>query len=200
MPRTSLGPEIRKARLADVPALAELIGGYARRGVMLPRTEFELAESVRDFTVAVDQGRFAGCGALHIYTADSGEVRSLAVEPSRERRGVGRAIVEALEAEAREFGLRSLFAFTYVAEFFAKLGYRELDRAELPLKAWKDCLRCPKFKACDEIAVRKWIADSPEIASITRAGGDSLYESLPRTTSFSVLPIVGPIPAIPRKN
>jgi amino-acid N-acetyltransferase len=191
---------IRKARLADVPALAELIDGYARRGVMLPRTEFELAEGIRDFTVALDGDRFAGCGALHIYTADSGEVRSLAVDASRERRGVGRAIVEALETEAREFGLRSLFAFTYVTGFFAKLGYRELDRAELPLKAWKDCLRCPKFKACDEIAVRKWIADSPEIASITRASGDSGYVSLPRTSPLPVLPTAIAIAPIPQKN
>ena len=28
-----------------------------------------------------------------------------------------------------------------------------MERGELPLKAWKDCLRCPKFQACDEIAV-----------------------------------------------
>ncbi len=60
-----------------------------------------------------------------------------------------------LEGQAREHDLHSLFAFTYVDGFFRKLGYEEVDRGELPLKAWKDCLRCPKFQACDEIAMPK---------------------------------------------
>jgi amino-acid N-acetyltransferase len=63
--------------------------------------------------------------------------------------------MEALEREAREFDLDAVFAFTYVPGFFAKMGYHEVERGDLPLKAWKDCLRCPKFQACDEIAVLK---------------------------------------------
>ncbi len=63
--------------------------------------------------------------------------------------------MESLEREAEEFDLAAVFAFTYVPGFFRKLGYREVHRGELPLKAWKDCLRCPKFQACDEIAVLK---------------------------------------------
>ncbi len=68
---------------------------------------------------------------------------------------MGRAVVEALEEEARLNDLESIFAFTYVPEFFGKLGFQEIERGELPLKAWKDCLRCPKFQNCDEIAVLK---------------------------------------------
>lgn len=147
--------EVRKASLTDIPALLDLINTYAAKGVMLPRTEFEMAENIRDFLVAFDAGRLVGCGALHFYTAASGEVRSLAVDPSVKTRGIGRALVEALEEEAREQELHSMFAFTYVPGFFAKLGFEEVDRGELPLKAWKDCLRCPKFQACDEIAVLK---------------------------------------------
>jgi amino-acid N-acetyltransferase len=63
--------------------------------------------------------------------------------------------MEALEREAREYDLDIVFAFTYVPGFFSKMGYHEVERGELPLKAWKDCLRCPKFQACDEIAVVK---------------------------------------------
>ena len=122
---------------------------------MLPRTAFELAESIRDFVVAYDGQDLVGCGALHIYTPDSAEIRSLAVDAGAQKSGVGRRIVEALEREAGEFGLAKLFAFTYVPDFFAKLGFGQVDRDELPLKAWKDCLKCPKFKACDENAVLK---------------------------------------------
>lgn len=147
--------EIRLAKLTDIPPLLELINNYAANGIMLPRTEFEMAENIRDFQVAWEDGKLAGCGALHFYTPYSGEVRSLAVNPNLKTRGLGRMLVESLEAEARANDLHSLFAFTYVDGFFQKLGFQEIDRGELPLKAWKDCLRCPKFQACDEIAMLK---------------------------------------------
>ncbi len=148
-------PEIRAASLTDIPALLALINDYASQGIMLPRTEFEMAENIRDFQIAFDEGRLVACGALHFYTATSGEVRSLAVEPGLKTKGIGRKLMETLEREARAHDLQSLFAFTYVPGFFRKLGYEEVDRGELPLKAWKDCLRCPKFQACDEIAMLK---------------------------------------------
>jgi len=146
---------IRKARMDDIPAMLSLVNGYASLGVMLPRDEFELAESIRDFTVAEQDGRLLGCGALHFYTPTSAEVRSLAVLADGQGKGVGRRIVEALEQEALHAGLHSLFAFTYVPGFFRRLGFHEVDRGHLPLKAWRDCLRCPKFQCCDEVAVFK---------------------------------------------
>lgn len=151
---------IRKATLADIRPITALINSYAKNGTMLPRTEFEMAENIRDFMVASEDGRIVGCGALHFYTPQSGEIRSLAVEPGQKTRGIGRLLVEALEAEAREQHLLSLFAFTYVDGFFRKLGFSEVDRGELPLKAWKDCLRCPKFQACDEIAMLKQLVEA----------------------------------------
>lgn len=173
--------EVRKATLADIAPIANLITGFASKGIMLPRTEFELAESIRDFTVVLQEGRIAGCGALHIYTTQSGEVRSLAVDSTQQGSGIGRAVVEALLQEAETFGLASVFAFTYVPGFFSKLGFNEVDRAKLPLKAWKDCLKCPKFQACDEIAVLKFLDNSKSIPELPLERGDAL------------LPIVSPI-------
>ncbi|MEJ7606316.1 MAG: N-acetyltransferase [Bryobacteraceae bacterium] len=147
----------RKASMPDIHPLLTLINGYAAQGIMLPRTEFEMSENIRDFTLAFSGQRLVGCGALHFYSPTSGEVRSLAVDPAVKSRGVGRAIVEALEGEAREYQLHSIFAFTYVSGFFGKLGFAEVERGELPLKAWKDCLRCPKFQNCDETAVVKYL-------------------------------------------
>jgi amino-acid N-acetyltransferase len=146
---------VRKATMQDITPLLSLINGYAADGIMLPRTEFEMSENIRDFSVAYDGDALVGCGALHFYTPTSAEVRSLAVLPDAKQHGVGRALVEALEQEARNNGLEAIFAFTYVPGFFEKLGFGEIERGELPLKAWKDCLRCPKFQNCDEIAVLK---------------------------------------------
>jgi amino-acid N-acetyltransferase len=163
-PRELLEPAnltVRKAGMGDIHALLELINGYAANGIMLPRTEFEMAENIRDFTVAYSGPRLLGCGALHFYSPTSAEVRSLAVDPSVKTRGVGRVILVALEQEALENDLHALFAFTYVPEFFRKVGFREVERGELPLKVWKDCLRCPKFQCCDEIAVVKALRPDP---------------------------------------
>ena len=132
--------EIRKASLTDIPALLELINAYAADGIMLPRTEFEMAENIRDFIVAFDAGRLVGCGALHFYTPTSGEIRSLAVAPAMKKQGVGVLLIQALEKEAINNDLHAISAFTYVADFFRKLGFQQVDRGLLPLKVWKDCL------------------------------------------------------------
>lgn len=151
----STAVDVRKASIRDIHAILEVINAYAAQGVMLPRTEFEMSEHIRDFSVVYQEGVLLGCAALHFYTPTTAEVRSLAVRPEMKQHGIGRILVENLEQEARENDLESLFAFTYVPGFFAKLGFLEVERGELPLKAWKDCLRCPKFQDCDEIAVLK---------------------------------------------
>jgi|SRR5579864_806298 len=174
--------ELRKARLTDIPALLELINAYASGGIMLPRTEFEMAENIRDFEVAIDDaGQLVGCGALHFYTSGSGEVRSLAVDPALKIHGIGRLLVQALETEALAHDLEAVFAFTYVPGFFRKLGFLEIDREELPLKAWKDCLRCPKFQACDEIAMLKRFRAGRAVAAPIRKAANLIeIEEMPR--------------------
>jgi len=159
----------RKAVMRDIPSILNLINGYAARGIMLPRTEFEMSEAIRDFTVVTRGDEFLGCGALHFYSPTFGEIRSLAVPEKAKTQGAGRRLVEALVAEAQMYELDAVFAFTYVLGFFNKLGFQEVERGVLPLKAWKDCLRCPKFQACDEIAVLRvlrpqaWAETQPQI-------------------------------------
>jgi amino-acid N-acetyltransferase len=145
--------EARKAVMRDIRPILELINGYAAKGVMLPRTEFEMSEAIRDFTVVMQGDRLLGCGALHFYSPTTAEIRSLAVAEEAKTKGVGRRLVMALIAEAQQYELDAVFAFTYVTEFFEKVGFHIVERGALPLKAWKDCVRCPKFQACDEIAV-----------------------------------------------
>ena len=147
--------DVRKARMSDIAPMLALINGYAANGTMLPRTEFEVSESMRDFSVAESGGRLVGCGALHFYSPTTGEIRSLAVDESAKTHGVGRRLIETLIAEAFEYSLDAVFAFTYVQEFFRKMGFVEVERGALPLKAWKDCLRCPKFQGCDEVAMMR---------------------------------------------
>ena len=149
---------VRKAAMHDIQPILDLINSYAAKGIMLPRTEFEMSENIRDFSVAYSVGKLVGCGALHFYSPVMAEVRSLAVAPDNRTQGIGLLLVESLMREAKDYGLDAVFAFTYVPGFFAKLGFQEVERGELPLKAWKDCLRCAKFNSCDEIAVVRVLA------------------------------------------
>ncbi len=154
--------EVRKAAMRDIPPLLALINGYAAKGIMLPRTELEISENIRDFSVILSGGELVACGALHFYTPSTGEIRSVAVAEQWKTHGAGRRIVESLVEEAQQYCLRLVFAFTYVPEFFAKLAFSEVERGALPLKAWKDCLRCPKFQCCDEVPMVRILADSEE--------------------------------------
>ena len=144
---------VTKAGMRDIPLILDLINAYAAKGIMLPRTEFEMSEAIRDFIVVKSGEELLGCGALHFYTPTLGEIRSLAVYERAKTKGVGRILVESLVKEAEEYGLDAVFAFTYVVEFFNKVGFHAVERGVLPLKAWKDCVRCLKFQACDEVAV-----------------------------------------------
>jgi amino-acid N-acetyltransferase len=155
------GLVVRKAVMRDISPILDLINGYAARGIMLPRTEFEMSEAIRDFSVVTLDNQLLGCGALHFYTPRIAEIRSLAVHEEAKTKGVGRQLVERLIGEAQDYELDAVFAFTYVAEFFQKVGFRVVERGALPLKAWKDCLRCPKFQACDEIAVLRTLRAQP---------------------------------------
>lgn len=145
---------IRKARIADVKAIQRLIAEYARKGDMLPRSLSEIYENLRDYFVAVeDGGEVIGSAALHIMWEDLAEVRSLAVREDRMGRRIGTQLVEACISEAIVLGITRIFALTYKQAFFEKLGFRVVDKSELPHKIWSDCLKCSKFPDCDEVAL-----------------------------------------------
>ncbi len=144
---------VRKARTSDVPAIQRLVDFYAQKGDLLPRTLQELYERVRDFHVFEHDGQIAGACSLFIYGADLAEIRSLAVGVEFEGRGIGRAVTEACIAEARDLLIKRVFALTYKTAFFERLGFRVVNKIDLPEKIWKDCLKCSKFYHCDEVAV-----------------------------------------------
>jgi amino-acid N-acetyltransferase len=148
--------KIRKARIADALMIHRLVNLYAGRQQMLPRTMLSIYENIRDFQVAVaddDDTRVIGCSALHFTWGDMAEIRSLAVDEEAAGRGIGRALVEANIAEAREQGLLQVYAFTYVTHFFDRLGFRVVAHESMPRKVWMDCINCPKFNCCDETAM-----------------------------------------------
>lgn len=144
---------LRKAKISDVKDIQKLLTNYASRGEMLSRSLSELYDSLRDFYIYEDQGKILGTSALHIVWEDLAEVRSVAVAEDAGRRGIGSQVVSACLEEARQLGLKRLFCLTYKPDFFAKFGFKVVDKSDLPHKVWGDCIKCVKFPDCDEIAM-----------------------------------------------
>ena len=147
---------IRKARLTDVNDMFRIINHYAETQLMLPKTQLQLYENLRDYSVVVEAlapSRILGCGALHIYWENLAEVRALAVAPGMNRMGVGTALVEKLLDEARELGIEQVFVFTYEPKFFSRFGFIQVEHRTMPLKVYNECFNCPKFNKCDELAM-----------------------------------------------
>jgi amino-acid N-acetyltransferase len=146
-------PMVRKALIPDAKAIHKLLLLYAKDGLMLSRSLSEIYESIRDFYVFEEDGAVVGTVCLHICWEDLAEVRSLAVADHMGGRGIGRRLVDSCLDEARQLGLKKVFALTYKPEFFGKLGFGIIEKSELPHKIWGDCIKCPKFPECDEIAM-----------------------------------------------
>lgn len=144
---------VRKANTTDVPAIAQLVNTFAGKGELLPLEPQELHGRIGDFYVCELDGQIAGVCALFVYGADLAEIRSLAVQPECEGKGIGRAVTEACIAAAKTLPIRRVFALTYKPGFFERLGFHVVDRLTLPEKVWKDCRRCIKWDYCDEVAV-----------------------------------------------
>ena len=144
---------LRKAQIKDVKEIQKLLTHFASKGDMLSRSLSELYEALRDFYVYEADGRIIGASALHIVWEDLAEIRSVAVAEDAGRKGVGSQVVQACIDEARVLGLKRLFCLTYKPNFFGKFGFQIVDKSQLPHKVWGDCIKCPKFPDCDEIAM-----------------------------------------------
>ncbi|MFC1811545.1 N-acetyltransferase [Thermodesulfobacteriota bacterium] len=150
---------IRKATIKDVKAIHELLKEYGDKGELLPRPLSVLYDHVRDFLVYVDKEKNSviGCCALQFCWEDLAEIRSLAVHPDHLGKTIGSQLTEAVLSEAISFNVKKVFALTYRTDFFKKFGFVQIERSELPLKIWADCIVCVKFPDCDEIAMMKEI-------------------------------------------
>ena len=147
------GVVLRPGGLGDAREIHSLQDGFARRGLLLRRTLDQVCRTVKDYTVAVEDGRIVGCGSLRIYSETLAEIGGLAVAEDRHGRGIGARVVASLREEAEAIGIRTLFALTMQDGFFHRLGFRTVDVREFPEKVVRDCASCDRRSACIEVAV-----------------------------------------------
>jgi amino-acid N-acetyltransferase len=143
----------RNANLPDAFAIEQLIQVHTADGTLLPRSLAEICENIRDFIVVEHEGEIIGCGALHLYGMHLAEIRSITVTGKAKGSGAGRVLVDALLKEAKKQSVTCVCLFTRIPGFFAHMEFQEVEKEALPDKVLKDCVRCPRQNACDEIAM-----------------------------------------------
>ncbi len=148
---------IRKAVLDDVNAIHNLLQVYSKKGELLARPLHKIYDHLRDFWVFEDpeEKKVVGCCALQFCWENLAEIRSLAVDPGATGRGVGTALTDRSIQEATYFKVKDLFTLTYRPTFFKRFEFKTIDKNDLPLKIWADCIACVSFPNCDEIAMLK---------------------------------------------
>jgi amino-acid N-acetyltransferase len=156
----------RNAKLPDAFAIEQLIQVHVGDGTLLPRSLSEICENIRDFIVVENDGEIVGCGALHLYGLHLAEIRSITVTNQSKGRGAGRVLIDALMKEAKKQSVTCVCLFTRIPDFFSKLGFMEVEKEELPDKALKDCNKCSRQNACDEIAM--YIGTLPKHSRVRR--------------------------------
>ena len=89
-------------------------------------------------------------GYLRVQRTDKGpHVAPVAVYPYWQGKGIGRLLMEdALE----RFGMLKLVARGEVADFYRKLGYREIPLDDISGDLGEDCAHCPDLATCQPVA------------------------------------------------
>lgn len=146
---------IRKATINDIESIKNIINGYAKKEMMLPRSVGELHESIRNFHVYEKNGEVLGCCALQVIWEDLAEILSFAVAPDHREEGIGSLLLQVTIEDGKKLGIQKVFTLTYVPEFFEKKGFKRIEKSTLPHKVWLGCINCPKFPDCNEVALSR---------------------------------------------
>ncbi len=133
--------EIRAARTSDIKGIRALIDSYADEGRLLEKETVTLYESVQEFTVAVENERVIGCGALHVLWEDLAEVRTVAVSEELRGTGLGHKILESIIDRARIIGVKRIFCLTFETHFFGRHGFEEIEGTPVEPDVFQELLR-----------------------------------------------------------
>ena len=148
--------EYKKASLCDILSMQELVSPEVESGVILERSDDEIATNIRSYTLAYENDKLIGFCALHIHTSSLAEIRSLIVKDGFRGKGVGENLINICIDEAQTLGLQKLLSLTYKQSFFEKLGFTEIPKESIPEhKIWADCIKCKHFPICNEVSLIK---------------------------------------------
>ncbi len=147
-----------KPKLYDIDDMQRVVKKAVEEGIILPRSDDEIATNIRSYIVAKYEKKIVGFTALHIHTKTLAEIRSLIVDENYRGLGIGKDLVKKAIEEGRDLGVKEILSLTYNKDFFEKLGFMEIKKEKIPEhKIWADCIKCKHFPICNEISMIKKI-------------------------------------------
>jgi amino-acid N-acetyltransferase len=145
---------LRNASPEDINDIYKIIKYYSGRGLILKRSRKDIADALDRFWVAETNNKPAGIISFYDYGATLKEIRSLAVSKNAIRSGIGSTLLKMLiDILVRQYPNATIFVLTYSPDFFAKYGFKAVNKESLPEKIWKDCLFCKDRLTCRETAL-----------------------------------------------
>ena len=151
---------VRNAGFTDAEGIYALIKAYPRE--LLPRPLSDIVQNIDRFLVCEQGGVVVGTVAWSILPeighADSPsvEVKSLAVEKSLRRHGVGSLLVKAAIERITVLKPAQIIVLTFAPPFFRAMGFHEVPKASLMHKLYMGCINCAKYDSpftCPEVAM-----------------------------------------------
>jgi amino-acid N-acetyltransferase len=144
-----------KANLTDIPEMQALVISEIKEGVILNRSEDEVATNIRSYVLAKEEGKLVGYTALHIHSKRVAEIRSLIVDEAYRGQKIGQRLVKFAVEEAKALHVEEdVLVLTYQPTFFERLGFSEINKEAIPEhKIWADCIKCIHFPVCNEVAL-----------------------------------------------
>ncbi|MCP3908986.1 MAG: amino-acid N-acetyltransferase [Oceanicoccus sp.] len=128
--------QLRTATIEDVGGILELIEPLEAEGSLVKRSRELLENEINLFTVIERDGMIVACAGLYPYEESaSGEIACVATHPDYRGEDRGERLLAALEMQAREKQLASVFVLTtQTAHWFQELGFVEITQQQLPEK------------------------------------------------------------------
>lgn len=145
--------QLRQPTENDIDLIFNLLSFYAKEELLLSLTKSDIKARLNSFLLACDTKEVVGCASIRDFGDNLFEIRSLAVLPNYAGHGVGSQLVKALISQVEKNPGVRIFALTYRAAFFERLGFKSVYKELFPQKIWSDCSKCPKQDDCDEEAL-----------------------------------------------
>lgn len=150
------GITYKKPTLSDISSMQKLVAPEIESGVILPRSDDEIATNIRSYILAMEGEKLVGFCALHIHSPNLAEIRSMIIDSEYRGRHIGSELVDKACEEGARLGLGEILVLTYQQRFFENLGFIEIPKESIPEhKIWADCIKCKHFPICNEVSLIK---------------------------------------------
>ncbi len=151
---------IRNASFSDAKGIFEMIKKHPNE--LVPRSISDILLNIDRFIVCESGGKVLGTVSWAVLPEigsarhPSVEIKSLSVDKSLQKKGMGRRLVEAAMERIKVLNPEQVIVLTFTPAFFGKLGFVEVPKEKLMYKLYTGCLNCSKYDSpftCPEVAM-----------------------------------------------